>query len=200
MATDPTVAPVPPPLPASLPIPEDDGAADHLVGQSIPSLRLETTLGQVVDLREMAAGRLVLFVFPRIGRPDQADPLGWNNIPGARGCTQQSCGYRDLNREFTDAGYTVAGLSAQTTKEHAEAAARLHLQFQLLADPHLKLRDTLRLPFFSAGGWTLYRRLTLVAEESRIVKVFYPVFPPQENAQQVLDWIRLRILHANGRL
>jgi peroxiredoxin len=190
VATDPSVAPAPPPLPASLPVPEDDGAADHLVGAAIPPVRFQTTRGPDVDLHEMAAGRLVLFVFPRIGRPDRADPVGWDDIPGARGCTQQSCAYRDLIGEFMDAGYRVAGLSAQPTAEHQEAAARLHLPFHLLADPDLKLRDALRLPVFSAGGMTLYRRLTLVAEKSRIVKAFYPVFPPQENAQQVLDWIR----------
>ncbi len=166
MATDPTVAPAAPPLPAGLPVPEDDGAADHLVGESIPSGRFETTHGQGVDLQEMAAGRLVLFVFPRIGRPGQADPVGWDDIPGARGCTQQSCAYRDLNREFADAGYAVAGLSAQSTNEQLEAAARLHLPFPLLADPDLKLRDALRLPFFSAGGMTLYRRLTLPGQRS----------------------------------
>jgi peroxiredoxin len=192
VASDPTVAPAPPPLPASLPVPEDDGAADHVTGMSIPSLWLPSTAGPDIDLHEAAAGRLVLFVFPKIGRPDRPDPPGWDDIPGARGCTQESCAYRDLHQEFADLGYAVAGLSAQLAVEQTEAALRLHLPYPLLADPRLRLRTALELPVFSVGAMILYRRLTLVAEASTITKVFYPGFPPQDNARHVLDWIRER--------
>jgi peroxiredoxin len=187
---DPASAPVPPPLPAGLPVPVEDGAAAHLTGMAIPSVRLESTDGGEVDIGEWSAGRLVLYVFPKMGRPDQADLPGWDEIPGARGCTQESCAYRDLHQEFRDVGWSVAGLSAQASDEQKEASVRLHLPFPLLADPDRQLRVALRLPIFEAAGMTPYKRLTLVAREGRIVKVFYPVFPPQDNAGEVLAWIR----------
>jgi peroxiredoxin len=187
---DPGSAPVPPPLPAGLPVPVDDGAAAHLTGAVIPSISLESTDGGEADIGELSAGRLVLYVFPKMGRPDKADPPGWDEIPGARGCTQESCAYRDLHQEFHDLGWSVAGLSAQSSDEQKEASVRLHLAFPLLADPERRLGEALRLPTFEAAGLTLYKRLTLVAREGRIVKVFYPVFPPQDNASEVLAWIR----------
>jgi peroxiredoxin len=187
---DPGSAPVPPPLPAGLPVPVDDGAAAHLTGTVIPSFRLESTDGGEVDIGELSAGRLVLYVFPKMGRPDQADPPGWDEIPGARGCTQESCAYRDLHQEFRDLGWSVAGLSAQSSDEQKEASVRLHLSFPLFADPERQLGAALRLPTFEAPGMTLYKRLTLIARERRIVRVFYPVFPPQNNATEVLEWIR----------
>jgi peroxiredoxin len=183
-------APQPPPLPAGLPVPVDDGAAAHLTGMAIPAVRLESTDGLEVDVVDLAAGRLVLYVFPKIGRPDRADPPGWDAIPGARGCTQESCAYRDQHQEFRELGYSVAGLSAQSLDELKEASVRLHLPFALLADPQRRFGDALRLPTFEAAGMTLYKRLTLVARERRIVKVFYPIFPPQANAGDVLNWIR----------
>jgi peroxiredoxin len=186
---DPGSAPVPPPLPAGLPVPIDDGAAAHLTGAVIPSIRLESTDGGEVDIREVSSGRLVLYVFPKMGRPDQADPPGWDEIPGARGCTQESCAYRDLYEEFRDLGWSVAGLSAQPSDEQKEASVRLHLPFPLLADPDRRV-GALQLPTFEAAGMTLYKRLTLIARERRIAKVFYPVFPPQDNASEVLAWIR----------
>jgi peroxiredoxin len=187
---DPGSAPVLPPLPAGLSVPVDDGAAAHLTGAVILSTRLESTDGGEVDIGELSSGRLVLYVFPKMGRPDQADPPGWDAIPGARGCTQESCAYRDLHQEFRELGWSVAGLSAQPADEQQEASVRLHLVFPLLADPERQLGEALRLPTFEAGGMTLYKRLTLVAREGRIVKVFYPVFPPQNNAGEVLAWIR----------
>jgi peroxiredoxin len=183
-------APLAPPLPAGLPVPVDDGAAAHLTAMAIPSVRLESTDGGAVDIRELSAGRLVLYVFPKMGRPDQADPPGWDEIPGARGCTQESCAFRDLHQEFRDLGWSVVGLSAQASGEQKEASVRLHLPFPLLADPERQIGVALRLPTFEAAGMTLYKRLTLVAREGRIVKVFYPVFPPQDNAGEVLAWIR----------
>jgi peroxiredoxin len=189
-AMDTGSAPVPPPLPAGLPVPVDDGAAEHLSGIEIPSVRLESTDGTEVNVGDLAAGRLVLYVFPRIGRPDRADPPGWDQIPGARGCTQESCAYRDLHQEFRDLGYSVAGVSAQSADEQQEASVRLHLPFALLSDPERRLGDAIGLPTFEAAGMTLYKRLTLVAREHRIVQVFYPIFPPQDNAGDVLSWIR----------
>jgi peroxiredoxin len=183
-------APVAPPLPAGLPVPVDDGAAAHLVGMEIPSIRLRSTDGAEVDIADLAAERLVLYVFSKIGRPDRADPPGWDQIPGARGCTQESCAYRDRHQEFRDLGYVVAGLSAQSADEQMEASVRLHLPFPLLADPERRFGAGLNLPTFEAARMTLYKRLTLVAHGRLIVRIFYPIFPPQDNAGEVLGWIR----------
>lgn len=180
----------PPPLPEGLPVPIDDGAAAHLPGRPIPGLTLASTEGHDVNLAALAAGQLVLYVFPKMGRPDEADPPGWNETPGARGCTQQSCAFRDLNDQFQEIGYDVAGVSAQAHTEQQEAAQRLDLSFPLLADPTRLLSESLKLPTLEVAGLKLYRRLTLVARAGRIVKVFYPVFPPDENAAEVLRWIQ----------
>jgi peroxiredoxin len=185
----PAPAPAAPPLPDDLPAPVDDGAAAHLTGQLVPHIRLKSTDGSHVDLAELAAGSLVLFVFPRIGRPGAPSPEGWDQIPGARGCTQQTCGFRDRHDEFRALGYAVAGVSAQPAEEQQEASRRLRLPFRLLADPEQRLAELLKLPTFRAAGMALYKRLTLVAREGRIVKVFYPVFPPDRNAGEVLEWI-----------
>lgn len=176
-------------LPANLPVPVDDGAAAHLTGQFIPDLRLHSTEGHEIALAQLAEA-LVLYVFPKMGRPGEPDPGGWDETPGARGCTQQSCAFRDLHREFLGLGYSVVGLSAQGPEEQQEASQRLHLAFPLLADPMRQLGESLKLPTFQIAGMTLYKRLTLVARARRIVKVFYPVFPPDQNAEKVLEWIR----------
>lgn len=183
------VPPQPPPLPGDLPRPTDDGAADHLPGTLLPDERFPSTHGDPARLRDLAANALVLYVFPAMGRPGQPDPEGWVQTPGAYGCTQQSCAFRDDEASFVALGYRVAGLSAQPTEEQQEAAARLHLPFSLLADPELRLARALGLPTFAAGGRQLYKRLTFVARKERVVKVFYPVFPPHENAREVLAWI-----------
>lgn len=183
-------APQPPPLPAGLPVPVDDGAAAHLPGRAVPELRLWSTEGHEVDLAELADGALVLYVFPRMGRPGEASPPGWDETPGARGCTNETCAFRDRHEEFSTLGYSVAGLAAQSREELEEASERLHLSFPLLADPGHRLAAELGLPTFDFAGMTLYKRLTFVARERRIVKVFYPVFPPDENAEEVLAWIR----------
>lgn len=180
---------VPPPLPLGLPVPEDDGAADHLLGQPVPALRLPTTDEQNVDLRQLAEA-LVLYVFPKMGPPDEPDPVGWNDTPGARGCTQQSCAFRDLHDDFRAHGYAVAGISAQPLAEQNEAVRRLHLRFPLIADPDRQLGGILRLPLFEVAGMRFYKRLTLIARAGRIVKVFYPVFPPDANAAEALEWLR----------
>jgi peroxiredoxin len=183
MTYDPTV------LPENLPVPEDDGAADHLPGRLVPPLYLETTEGDL-NLAAAAVDLLVLYVYPRTGRPGVEPPAGWDETPGARGCTPQSCGFRDHAAELAELGATVVGLSAQTIDEQREAAERLGLPHAVAADPELTLADALRLPTFEFQGERLYKRLTLVAEEGRIVKVFYPVFPPDENAAEVVGWLR----------
>jgi peroxiredoxin len=183
MKYDPTV------LPPNLPAPEDDGAADHLPGRLVPPLYLETTEGDL-NLAAAAADLLVLYVYPRTGRPGVEPPAGWDETPGARGCTPQSCGFRDHAAELGDLGATVVGLSAQTLDDQFEASERLGLPHAVAADPGLRLADALRLPTFEFQGERLYKRLTLVAAEGRIVKVFYPVFPPDENADEVVAWLR----------
>ncbi|HEY7708098.1 MAG TPA: peroxiredoxin [Gaiellaceae bacterium] len=186
MTYDPTV------LPAGLPVPEDDGAADHLEGRLVPPLFLETTHGEL-NLAAAAADLLVLYVYPRTGRPGVEPPQAWDETPGARGCTPQSCGYRDRGEELRTLGATVVGLSAQPLDDQREAAERLNLPHAVAADPELRLADALHLPTFEFEGRRLYKRLALVAEDGRIVKVFYPVFPPDENAAEVAAWLRARL-------
>jgi peroxiredoxin len=167
----------------------DDGLARHLLGQPLLELALQSTDGPRISVAELAEESLVLYIFPKMGSPDEDDPPGWDQIPGARGCTQQSCAFRDHQAQFDTLGYAVAGLSAQPPEEQGEATRRLHLTFPLLADPDCQLGTALHLPTFEVAGKSLYKRLTLVARQSRIVKVFYPVFPPDENAEEVLRWI-----------
>jgi peroxiredoxin len=179
-------------LPAGLPTPEDDGAADHLPGMTLPEVRLPSTLSGEVDLAELSRARLVAYVYPRTGTPGQPSPMGWDDIPGARGCTPQSCSYRDSLAEFTSLGVTVLGVSTQSPDEQREFAKREHIPFPLLSDSGLRLRDALHLPTFEVEGMTLYKRLTIVAEGGEIAKSFYPVFPPDRNAADVLAWLTSR--------
>lgn len=176
-------------LPPNLPVPEDDGAADHLEGTELPSVLLLSTQGGEFDLSTLGDGRLVAYVYPRTGVPGEPSRDGWDEIPGARGCTPQSCAFRDTLAEFTARQATVVGISAQPAEEQREFAAREHIPFPLLNDTELKLAATLNLPTFAAAGMTLYKRLTFVAEAGRIIKVFYPVFPPDHNATEVLSWL-----------
>jgi peroxiredoxin len=185
-------------LPDDLPIPEDDGGAGHLVGMAIPHLSFPSTRGGLVDVADLAEAGLVLYLYPRTGRPGEPLPEGWDQTPGARGCTPQGCAFRDRIGEFAQYEMSVAGLSAQTTEDQREASERLQLPFPLLADPQLQLADALELPRFAIAGMTLYRRLTLVARAGRIIHVFYPVFPPDENAAEVLSWLALHDLPAGG--
>ena len=171
-------------LPPDLPVPEDDGAAGHLVGVDLPDLELDSSLGRV-NVRDFD----VIYVYPRSGRPDQPLLPGWNETPGARGCTPQSCAFRDL---YPDLGVPVAGLSAQTLDDQLEFAERNRMPFPVVADPERRLGEALRLPTFEIEGLTLYKRITLVAHDSRIEKVFYPVFPPDANAGDVLAYLRSR--------
>ena len=177
-------------LPNDLPAPEDDGAADHLPGRSLPSLRLRATTRNEVDLGELGTeGTTVLFIYPRTGRPGEELPTGWDLIPGARGCTPQSCAFRDLHGEFAERGVEVVGMSAQSPEDQAEFAERVHLPFPVLSDVSLELAAALDLPTFSVDGMTLYARITLVIRDGEIVKAFYPVFPPDRNAADVLAWL-----------
>jgi peroxiredoxin len=176
-------------LPPNLPVPEDDGAADHLAGMEVPELRFPSTGGGTADLAALARERLVAYVYPRTGVPGEPSPIGWDDIPGARGCTPQSCAFRDALADFDRLGAAVVGISAQSPAEQAEFAAREHIPFPLLSDSSLALASALRLPAFEVEGMTLYRRLTFVAEAGRVVKVFYPVFPPDRNASEVLGWL-----------
>lgn len=179
-------------LPVDLPAPEDDGAADHLAGLALPSLVLASTGGEALDLAVLAERRLVAYVYPRTGRPGEPLPAGWDDIPGARGCTPQSCAYRDSLDRFERLGARVVGISAQGSAEQDEFADREHIPFPLLSDGDLRLAAEIGLPTFETAGMTLYRRLTLVAEAGRIVKAFYPVFPPDRNAADVLAWLAAR--------
>jgi peroxiredoxin len=181
-------------LPPNLPVPVDDGACDHLAGIRLPSIALPSTSGGGVDLSAMKE-RTVVYVYPRTGRPDQEVPKGWDEIPGARGCTPQSCAYRDHHDEFAALGVRVFGLSTQTTEYQREAVMRLHLPFALLSDKDLALTRALRLPTFEFA-WSfgdqpaeLIKRLALVLRDGRIEHVFYPVFPPDKNAEQVHAWL-----------
>ena len=178
-------------LPPNLPVPVDDGAAAHLVGMGLPALTLDSSQGPV-DLARLGAELGVLYVYPRTGRPGIPTPDGWDAIPGARGCTPQSCAFRDHAAELADLGARVAGLSAQTLPEQVELAEREHMPFPVVADPDLRLGAALALPTFEFGGHELYKRVTLVVERGTIAKVFYPVFPPDRNAADVVAWLEGR--------
>ena len=176
-------------LPKDLPVPQDDGACRHLTGMRLPQVALWSTAGRRVDLSWLA-GRTVVYVYPRTGRPDQELPTGWNAIPGARGCTPQSCAFRDHFEELKRAGAAqVYGLSTQDTAYQREAAERLHLPFELLSDEKLAFAIALKLPTFEVDGMKLIKRLALIARDGTIEKVFYPVFPPDRNASDVLAWL-----------
>ncbi|MDQ3795098.1 MAG: peroxiredoxin [Actinomycetota bacterium] len=176
-------------LPEGIPIPTDDGAADHLPGMRIPSVPLISISGDTVDLSALS-GKTVVYCYPMTGRPDRDPPQGWDEIPGARGCTPQSCSFRDHHAELRDLDARVFGLSTQDTEYQKEAAGRLHLPFQLLSDEKLAFAEALSLPAFEAEGMIVLKRLTLVIEDGRILRVFYPVFPPSKNAEEVLAWLR----------
>ena len=175
---------------SKIPAPVDDGAAAHLAGMSIPDVPLLATDGTHVALGALS-GRVVVFAYPRTGRPGEPSLVDdWDMIPGARGCTPQSCAFRDLFADLRAAGATrVFGLSTQDTGYQREAVERLHLPFPLLSDEALTLTEALRLPTLTVAGQILIKRLALVIDDGRIMKVFYPVFPPDQNAPDVLDWL-----------
>ena len=175
--------------PPDLPVPVDDGAADHLLGLALPALRLPSTLGTEIDLGAQP-GLLVAYVYPRTGRPGEPLPDGWDAIPGARGCTPQSCAFRDRTAAFAELDTRIVGVSAQSPEDQREFVEREHIPYPLLSDTGLRLAEALELPTFTAAGMRLYRRLTLIARDGRIERVFYSVFPPEGNADDVLAWLR----------
>jgi peroxiredoxin len=176
-------------LPQDLPAPEDDGAADHLPGITLPSIILKSTDDTLVDLSSLE-GYWVIYIYPMTGKPGVPLPDGWDEIPGALGCTPQSCSFRDHYAELKRVNADVYGLSTQDSEYQREARDRLHLPFQLLSDSDIRLKEALELPSFSVNGMSLFKRLTLIVKDNHIVKVFYPVFPPDQNADDVLMWLQ----------
>jgi peroxiredoxin len=176
-------------LPTDLPRPEDDGACNHLTGMVVPSIALPSTAGGSVNLAETDSMRRVVDIYPRTGQPGRPGPPGWDDIPGARGCTPQSCAFRDHHAELTALGADVYGLSTQTIDYQQEMVERLHLPFPVLSDSALTLARALDLPLFEWHGKTLIKRLTLVLRSGRVEHVFYPVFPPDKNAETVIAWL-----------
>lgn len=179
-------------LPPDLPAPVDDGAADHLTGRRLPAVTLTATSGKQVALAALE-GLWVLYVYPMTGRPDEPLPDGWDSIPGARGCTPQACAFRDHHAELQALNVGVYGISTQSADDQREVKMRLHLPFELLSDAGLALARNLRLPTFTIAGRVFYKRLTLIVDKGRVVKTFYPVFPPDKNARQVIHWLRSRV-------
>jgi peroxiredoxin len=177
-------------LPPDIPAPRDDGGARHLTGMKLPDLALPATGGASVNLSRLE-GRTVVYVYPRTGVPGVDSPEGWDQIPGARGCTPQSCSFRDHFGELRQLGVAqLFGLSTQDTEYQQEAATRLHLPFAILSDAKLALTKALDLPTFTTAGMTLLKRMALVIDDGSVTKVFYPVFPPDQNAAEVIDWLR----------
>ena len=175
-------------LPENLPIPEDDGACDHLVGMNLPEFDLPSTGGDLINLSKLK-GKVVIYCYPMTGRPDVPLPDGWNEIPGARGCTPQSCSYKDHYKEFQELGVEVYGLSTQTTDYQQEMVGRLSLPFNVLSDSQMELTQAINLPTFVVTGMVLLKRLTMIAEDSVIKSVHYPVFPSDSDPDWVLDYL-----------
>jgi peroxiredoxin len=180
-------------LPADLPVPVDDGATRHLPGRRLPALGLSSTAGRQVQLDALGPGWTVLYAYPRTGHPDEPGPPDWDAIPGARGCTPQACSYRDHHGELRALGAEVFGLSTQTTAYQQEMARRLQLPYEVLSDAEFRLTEALALPTFEAGGMRLLKRFTLLVRAGRIEACFYPVFPPDADAEQVVAWLRERV-------
>ena len=175
-----------------IPAPEDDGGAVHLQGATIPAMKLASTSGQCIDI-SILSGITVVFAYPMTGRPDKPLPDGWDQIPGARGCTPQSCSFGNLYSDMKLLGIShLYGLSTQETEYQREAVKRLGLSYDMLSDIDLKLKTALNLPILKVDGMTLLKRLTMVIEDGRITKVFYPVFPPDKNAEAVMEWLMNR--------
>jgi peroxiredoxin len=174
---------------STIPAPRDDGATRHLAGARLASVQLRATNGELVDLSALP-GRTVVYAYPRTGRPDVASPDGWDMIPGARGCTPQSCSFRDHFAELKGLGVShLFGLSTQEPDYQREAVERLHLPFAILSDASLQLTRAMKLPTFETSGMTLLKRFTLVIDRGTVEHVFYPVFPPDRSASDVIGWL-----------
>lgn len=176
-------------LPPDLPVPVDDGACAHLPGRTLPDIALPSTADRRVRLRDVAQTASVFFFYPRTGRPEEPAPADWDRIPGARGCTPQSCGFRERLDDFKRRGVQVFGVSAQATDYQKEFVSRNHIPYEILSDEEFLLTEALGLPTFEYDGMRLIKRLALFARASTIEKVFYPVFPPDRNAEDVLAWL-----------
>lgn len=172
---------------SKLPVPQDDAACNHLLGEKLPQVTLTSTRGNQLDLSTIE-GKVVLYCYPMTKQPNVPIPDGWEQIPGAAGCTLQSCAFRDHHAELQALGVEVYGLSTQDSSSQQEAVERLHLPFELLSDADFELTTSLGLPMFEVEGKRLMKRLTIVADSGKIIKVFYPVFPPDKNAQEVVEW------------
>lgn len=176
-------------LPEDLPVPVDDGACDHLVGLQLPNLFLPSTSGALINLHQRH-GLTVVYIYPLTGRPEVPLPPGWNEIPGARGCTPEACGFRDHYLELRELGVEVFGLSTQSTNYQCEVRERLKLPFDLLSDENFAFTDALRLPTFTVGSLRLLKRSTLICDDRMIRHVFYPIFPPDQHAASVLTYLK----------
>jgi len=176
-------------LPSDLPIPEDDGSTDHLKGMKLPQVLLKATNGETINLGDIQ-GRLVIYCYPMTGQPDVALPDGWDQIPGARGCTPQSCSFRDHYQDLQALGAEVIGLSVQTTEYQKEMANRLHLPFPVVSDVDYQFQKALNMPTFVAGGMTLLKRVTLIVNNGVIEGVHYPIFPSDSDAAWVMDYLK----------
>ena len=176
-------------LPSDLPIPEDDGSTDHLKGMKLPQVLLKATNGETINLGDIQ-GRLVIYCYPMTGQPDVALPDGWDQIPGARGCTPQSCSFRDHYQDLQALGAEVIGLSLQTTEYQKEMADRLHLPFPVVSDVDYQFQKALNMPTFVAGGMTLLKRVTLIVNNGVIEGVHYPIFPSDSDAAWVMDYLK----------
>ena len=177
-------------LPANLPRPKDDGGARHLKGMALPDLELASTANRRVNVSKITAPRVVIYAYPMTGRPDRQLPDGWDDIPGARGCTPETCGFRDHHKDLAKLDAEVFGVSTQDTPYQQEMVKRLEVPFEVLSDEQMKLARALKLPTFTAAGMTLLKRLTLIARNGRIEQVFYPVFPPDKHAEEVIAWLK----------
>ena len=177
-------------LPANLPRPKDDGGARHLKGMALPDLALPSTSGRLINLSTVNAPRIVLYAYPMTGRPDRQLPVGWDEIPGARGCTPETCGFRDHHKDLAKLQAEVFGISVQDTTYQREMVKRLEVPFEVLSDEHHAFIKALRLPTFTVDGMTLNQRLTLIARNGHIEQVFYPVFPPDKHAAEVIAWLK----------
>jgi peroxiredoxin len=173
-------------MPEDLPRPIDDGACNHLIGMKLPDIDLVATDGSVVNLSKQKR-KTVIYCYPMTGKPGVPLPEGWDEIPGARGCTPQSCSFRDHHSELSALGADVFGLSAQDTEYQREMVERLHLPFLVLSDENFKFCDAMRLPTFEVNGMRLFKRVTLIAEDNVIINVHYPIFPSDSDAAWVVD-------------
>jgi len=177
-------------LPANLPRPKDDGGARHLTGMALPDLELPSTSKRRVNLSKVSAPRIVIYAYPMTGRPDRQLPQGWDDIPGARGCTPETCGFRDHHKDLAKLHADVFGISTQDTAYQQEMVKRLEVPFEVLSDERMAFARALNLPTFTVDGMTLLKRLTIVARRGRIEHVFYPVFPPDAHAEEVIAWLK----------